>query len=38
MTLQTINPATGAVVASYEEISPEAAHAIIDNAHRAYLA
>src|ERR1700730_4734063 len=38
MTLQTINPATGAVVASYEEISPEAAQAVIASAHQAYLA
>ena len=38
MSLQAINPATGAVVASYEEISPEAVRAIIASAHQAYLA
>ena len=38
MTLQAINPATGAVVASYEEISPDAVQAIIASAHQAYLA
>jgi len=37
MTWQTINPASGAVVASYEETSPEAVQAIIASAHRAYL-
>ena len=37
MTLQTINPASGAVVASYEETSPEAVRAIIASAHQAYL-
>jgi succinate-semialdehyde dehydrogenase/glutarate-semialdehyde dehydrogenase len=37
MTLQTINPASGAVVASYEETSPEAVQAIIASAHQAYL-
>ena len=36
MTLQTINPASGAVVASYEETSPEAVQAIIAGAHQAY--
>jgi uncharacterized membrane protein len=34
MTLQTINPAS-AVIASYEEISPEAVQAIIASAHQA---
>src|SRR5882672_11407658 len=38
MTWQTINPASGAVVASYEETSPEAVQAIIAGAHQAYLA
>jgi succinate-semialdehyde dehydrogenase/glutarate-semialdehyde dehydrogenase len=38
MTLQTISPATGAVVASYEEISPETVQDIIASAHQAYLA
>jgi succinate-semialdehyde dehydrogenase / glutarate-semialdehyde dehydrogenase len=37
MTWQTINPASGAVVASYEKTSPEAVQAIIASAHRAYL-
>jgi acyl-CoA reductase-like NAD-dependent aldehyde dehydrogenase len=37
LTLQTINPATGAVVASHEETSPAAVQAIIASAHRAYL-
>ena len=37
MTWQTINPASGAVVASYEETSPEAVQAIIASAHQAYL-
>ena len=37
MTWQTINPASGAVVASYEETSPEAVQAIIASAHEAYL-
>jgi succinate-semialdehyde dehydrogenase/glutarate-semialdehyde dehydrogenase len=37
MTLQTINPASGAVVASYEETSAEAVQAIIASAHQAYL-
>jgi succinate-semialdehyde dehydrogenase/glutarate-semialdehyde dehydrogenase len=37
MTLQTINPASGAVVATYEETSPEAVQAIIAGAHQAYL-
>jgi len=37
MTWQTINPATGAVVASYEETSPEAVQAIIASAHQAHL-
>src|ERR1700694_5276034 len=37
MTLQTINPASGAVVASYEEPSPEAVQAIIASAHQAYF-
>src|SRR5439155_7101276 len=38
MTWQTINPASGSVVASYEESSPEAVQAIIAGAHQAYLA
>jgi succinate-semialdehyde dehydrogenase/glutarate-semialdehyde dehydrogenase len=38
MTFQTTSPATGAVVASYEEISPEAVQDIIASAHQAYLA
>src|ERR1700730_7866410 len=37
MTWQTINPASGAVVASYEETSPDAVQAIIASAHQAYL-
>jgi acyl-CoA reductase-like NAD-dependent aldehyde dehydrogenase len=37
MTLQTINPAS-AVVASYEETSPEAMQAVIARAHQAHLA
>src|SRR6266550_6492390 len=37
MTLQTINPASGAVVASYEETSPEAVQVIIASVHQAYL-
>jgi len=38
MTFRTINPASGAVVAGYEETSPEAVQAIIASAHQAYLA
>jgi acyl-CoA reductase-like NAD-dependent aldehyde dehydrogenase len=37
MTWQTINPASGAIVASYEETSPKAVQAIIASAHQAYL-
>jgi succinate-semialdehyde dehydrogenase/glutarate-semialdehyde dehydrogenase len=37
MTWQTINPASGAVVASYEETSPDAVQATIASAHQAYL-
>ena len=38
MTLQSINPTNGAVIASYEEISPKAVQDIIAGAHQAYLA
>ena len=38
MKFQTINPATGAVVATYESASPEARQTIIASAHQAYLA
>src|ERR1700730_4024533 len=37
MTWQTITPASGAVVASYEETLPDAVQAIIASAHQAYL-
>jgi succinate-semialdehyde dehydrogenase/glutarate-semialdehyde dehydrogenase len=37
MTLQSINPTNGAVIASYEEISPKAVQDIIAGAHQAYL-
>src|SRR5206468_8874640 len=37
MTLQSINPTNGAVIASYEEMSPKAVQAIIGGAHQAYL-
>lgn len=38
MTLQSINPTNGVVIASYEEISPKAVQDIIAGAHQAYLA
>jgi succinate-semialdehyde dehydrogenase / glutarate-semialdehyde dehydrogenase len=38
MTFQTINPASGAVVATYEPVSPEARQTIIAGVHQAYLA
>src|SRR5207253_7742424 len=37
MTWQTINPASGATLAKYEEASPEGVQAIIASAHQAYL-
>ena len=37
MTLKSINPATGALVAEYEEMSAEETSAAVDAAHRAFL-
>jgi succinate-semialdehyde dehydrogenase/glutarate-semialdehyde dehydrogenase len=37
MALQTINPATGDRLASYEEMAPDEARGIIDKSHEAYL-
>ncbi len=37
MTLKSINPATGELIAEYEEMSAEAASAAVDAAHRAFL-
>ena len=37
MTWQTINPASGAVIANYEETSPEAVQATIASAHQAFI-
>jgi acyl-CoA reductase-like NAD-dependent aldehyde dehydrogenase len=38
MKFQTINPATGEVVATYEPASPEARQTTIAGTHQAYLA
>ena len=38
MTIQTINPATGAVVATYDEMMPTQVNAIIGQVHQAFLA
>jgi succinate-semialdehyde dehydrogenase/glutarate-semialdehyde dehydrogenase len=37
MTIKTINPATGELLATYEEMAPAAVNAIIGEAHAAYL-
>ena len=37
MTLKSINPATGTLVAEYEEMSAEATSAAVDASHRAFL-
>jgi succinate-semialdehyde dehydrogenase/glutarate-semialdehyde dehydrogenase len=37
MSLQSINPATGKVIATYEETSPNEVHRIIERAHAAHL-
>ncbi len=37
MTLKSINPATGELIAQYQEMSPEETAAAVDAAHRAFL-
>jgi succinate-semialdehyde dehydrogenase / glutarate-semialdehyde dehydrogenase len=37
MTMQSVNPATGKVLASYEEMTPEAAMGVVAQAHEAFL-
>ena len=37
MTIKTINPATGELLATYEEMAPAAVNAIIGEAHAAFL-
>src|SRR5690348_13954031 len=37
MTIQSINPVTGKILASYEEMTPEAARGVVTQAHEAFL-
>ena len=37
MLLQTINPATGETLATYEEMTPDQVRGIIEKTHKAYL-
>ncbi len=37
MSIQAINPSTGAVIADYEEMTPDTVSKVVDSAHAAYL-
>lgn len=37
MTVQSINPATGEVLACYQEMTPERAQGAVEQAHKAFL-